>query len=104
MAGITEGVQHGPLCGFLSGLVFGLVSAFAGGIGHGLTMTAWCQWVALCRIWLPLRGRLSWALIAFLDDAHERGVLLRSGAVYRFGHARLQDQLSRTSYRTVGPE
>ncbi|MEV3929334.1 NACHT domain-containing protein [Streptomyces sp. NPDC049944] len=96
LAGIIEGVQHGPLRGFLTGLVFGLVSAFAGGIGYGLTMTAWCQWVALCRIWLPLRGRLPWALIAFLDDAHERGVLLRSGAVYQFRHARLQDHLSRT--------
>uniref|UniRef100_A0AAU2VQN8 Trypsin-like peptidase domain-containing protein n=1 Tax=Streptomyces sp. NBC_00008 TaxID=2903610 RepID=A0AAU2VQN8_9ACTN len=96
LAGIIEGVQHGPLRGFLTGLVFGLVSAFAGGIGYGLTMTAWCQWVALCRIWLPLRGCLPWALIAFLDDAHERGVLLRSGAVYQFRHARLQDHLSRT--------
>ncbi|MBM7439773.1 trypsin-like peptidase domain-containing protein [Streptomyces sp. HB132] len=96
VAGIIEGVQHGPVRGLATGLVFGLVSAFAGGIGYGLSMTAWCQWVALCRIWLPLRGRLPWALVAFLDDAHGRGVLHRSGAVYQFRHARLQDHLSRT--------
>jgi hypothetical protein len=94
--GIIEGILHGPLRGLEVGTVFGLEAAFAGGIGYGLSMTAWCQWVALCRIWLPLRGRLPWALIGFLDDAHRRGVLHRAGAVYQFRHARLQNHLSRT--------
>ncbi|MEU1485616.1 NACHT domain-containing protein [Streptomyces sp. NPDC005752] len=102
VAGIIEGIQHGPVRGLATGLVFGLVSAFAGGIGYGLSMTAWCQWVALCRIYLPLRGRLPWALVAFLDDAHRRGVLHRSGAVYQFRHARLQDHLSRTFHERHG--
>jgi hypothetical protein len=59
-----------------------------------LSLTAWGQWLAVARIWLPLHGRLPWALIAFLDDACRRGVLRRAGAVYQFRHARLQDQLT----------
>lgn len=94
VVGLVEGILHGPVRGIEVGIVFGLVTAFAGGTGYGLCMTAWCQWVALCRIYLPLRGRLPWALIAFLDDAHERGVLHRVGAVYQFRHARLQSHLS----------
>ncbi|MGH3706911.1 MAG: hypothetical protein ACRDRU_17000 [Pseudonocardiaceae bacterium] len=47
----------------------------------------------LSRIWLPLTGRLLWALLTFLDDAHKRGVLRQAGAVYQFRHARLQDHL-----------
>jgi hypothetical protein len=87
----------GPLLGLGAGLVFGLEAAFAGGLGYGLSLTAWGQWVALARIWLPLTGRLPWRLIAFLDDACRRGVLRQAGAVYQFRHAELQDHLSTTS-------
>jgi hypothetical protein len=45
-------------------------------------------------MWLPLRGQLPWAVIAFLDDACERGVLRRAGAVYQFRHAQLQEHLA----------
>lgn len=84
----------GPLLGVGAGLVFGLEAAFAGGLGYGLSLTAWGQWVALARIWLPLTGRLPWRLITFLDDACERGVLRQSGAVYQFRHAQLQEHLA----------
>ncbi|EMF01447.1 XRE-family transcriptional regulator [Streptomyces mobaraensis NBRC 13819 = DSM 40847] len=84
----------GPLLGIGAGLVFGLEAAFAGGLGYGLSLTAWGQWVALARIWLPLTGRLPWRLIEFLDDACRRGVLRQAGAVYQFRHAELQDHLS----------
>jgi hypothetical protein len=87
----------GPLLGLGVGLVFGLEAAFAGGLGYGLSLTAWGQWVALARIWLPLTGRLPWRLIAFLDDACRRGVLRQAGAVYQFRHAELRDHLSTTS-------
>jgi hypothetical protein len=62
-----------------------------------LSVTAWGQWVILSRIWLPLTGRLPWALLTFLDDAHKRGVLRQAGAVYQFRHARLQDHLIHVS-------
>jgi hypothetical protein len=86
----------GPLRGLEVGTVFGLEAAFGAGLGYGLSLTAWGQWVALSRIWLPLTGRLPWALIAFLDDAHQRGVLRQAGAVYQFRHARIQSHLSQT--------
>jgi hypothetical protein len=35
--------------------------------------------------------------MGFLDDAHERGVLRRSGAAHQFRHARLQQRLAATN-------
>jgi hypothetical protein len=80
----------------LAGLVLGLVGGFGGGFGYAISMTAWGQWVVFARFWLPLTGRLPWAVPAFLDDAYRRGVLRRAGAVYQFRHARLQDHLTET--------
>jgi hypothetical protein len=80
----------------LFGLVLGLVGGLGGGIGYALALTAWGQWVVFGRLWLPLTGRLPWAVPAFLDDAYRRGVLRRAGAVYQFRHARLQDHLTNT--------
>lgn len=76
------------------GLITGLAVAFGGGLGAVLTVTAWGQWIVLARIWLPLTGRLPFAVLAFLDDAHRRGVLRQAGAVYQFRHSRLQDHLA----------
>ncbi|MFK0265874.1 NACHT domain-containing protein [Streptomyces angustmyceticus] len=95
--GPVGGLMPGPVRGLLAGLVFGIEAAFGGGLGYGLSFTAWGQWVALARMWLPLTGRLPWAVIAFLDDAHRRGVLRQAGAVYQFRHARLQDHLAQVS-------
>ncbi|WP_052768783.1 NACHT domain-containing protein [Streptomyces humi] len=83
-----------PLRSLQLGLVFGIEGAFGGGLGYGLCLTAWGQWIALARIWLPLTGRLPWRLVAFLEDACERRALRRAGAVYQFRHARLQDHLA----------
>lgn len=76
-------------------LVIGLTSWLVIGLGYWLSLTAWGQWVIFARLWLPLTGRLPWAVAHFLDDAYRRGVLRRSGAVYQFRHARLQDHLTR---------
>ncbi|MER7396509.1 NACHT domain-containing protein [Streptomyces sp. NPDC000151] len=92
----APGLGEGLVVGLLAGLVFAVEAAFAGGFGYGLSFTAWGQWVALSRIWLPLTGRLPWALISFLDDACERGVLRQAGAVYQFRHAELRDHLAQT--------
>ncbi|MFB7270648.1 NACHT domain-containing protein [Streptomyces sp. NPDC056244] len=94
---IVFGVPAGLLIGFVSepvrGLVFGIEAAFGGGLGYGLSFTAWGQWVALSRVWLPLTGRLPWAVITFLDDARQRGVLRQSGAFYQFRYPELQYHL-----------
>ncbi|ANZ20566.1 putative NTPase (NACHT family) [Streptomyces noursei ATCC 11455] len=95
-AGVANGIVEGPMRGFLAGLVFAGEAAFGCGLGYGLSWTAWGQWVALSRIWLPLTGRVPWALIAFLNDACERGVLRQAGAVYQFRHAELRDHLAQT--------
>lgn len=77
-----------------NGLFFGIVGGLGGGLGYAICLTAWGQWIALSRIWLPLTGQLPWALPAFLEDAYQRGVLRRAGSVYQFRHARLQDHLA----------
>ncbi|HEX3587993.1 MAG TPA: NACHT domain-containing protein [Pseudonocardiaceae bacterium] len=72
----------------LFGITFGLAVGVTGVIAR-----AWGSF-CLVRIWLALRGQLPWRLMRFLDDAHRRGVLRQSGAVYQFRHARLQDRLA----------
>jgi hypothetical protein len=69
--------------------------ALGGGIGTIFSLTTWGQWVVLARIWLPLTRRLPWAVMTFLEDAHQRGMLRQNGAVHQLRHARLQDHLIR---------
>ncbi|WP_166663929.1 NACHT domain-containing protein [Actinophytocola oryzae] len=78
-------VRQGVLYGFLYGLVALLTR---------LLFSSWGgRWLVFARLWLPLTGRLPWRPKRFLDDAHRRGVLRESGAVYQFRHARLRDHL-----------
>ncbi|MGW1681288.1 NACHT domain-containing protein [Saccharopolyspora sp. NPDC002376] len=75
--------------------VFGLglgLGLFAG-VVH-LVLSVWGSWLLFVRLWLPLTGRLPWRPKRFLEDAHDRGVLRRTGAVYQFRHARLRDHLA----------
>lgn len=85
LIGTGYGVVLGPAPGLAAGLMvpLGLV-----------TMTAWGRWAVLVRIWLPLRRRAPWAMIAFLEDAYHRGVLRQAGAVYQLRHDRIQIQLA----------
>lgn len=48
----------------------------------------------VAQVLLQRRRHLPWQLMRFLDDAHRRGVLRQSGAVYQFRHARLRDRLA----------
>ncbi|WP_433047788.1 hypothetical protein [Dactylosporangium sp. CS-033363] len=48
----------------------------------------------LVRIRLAWRGDLPWRLRRFLDDAARRGAMRRSGTVWLFRHALLQDHLA----------
>ncbi|AZM45866.1 hypothetical protein DMB38_08530 [Streptomyces sp. WAC 06738] len=59
--------------------------------GHGVS--AWGRFT-VARAYLALTGRLPWRLMAFLEDAHARGVLRQSGAAYRFRHIELRDRLA----------
>ncbi|MEX2969688.1 NACHT domain-containing protein [Streptomyces sp. C184] len=88
--GLLAGLAKGPL----AGLAFGIEGGFGGGLGYALSVTAWGQWAALARTWLPLTGRLPWAVLAFLDDACRRGVLRQAGAVYQFRDAQLEQHLA----------
>ncbi|MEV6111283.1 NACHT domain-containing protein [Streptomyces sp. NPDC052109] len=58
----------------------------------GITNTAWGRHAA-ARVVLAATGRLPWRAMAFLEDAHARGVLRQSGGVFQFRHARLQEHL-----------
>jgi hypothetical protein len=104
----TVALVSGLGLGLAFGLAFGLVSWLTGGLAFGLTFgpvvglvagfgsTCWGRF-AIARVWLAARGRLPLRLVAFLDDAHRRGVLRQVGAVYQFRHARLQVHLADTS-------
>ena len=88
---VVIGIGYGAVLGPAPGLAAGVM------VPLGLvTMTAWGRWVVLVRIWLPLRGRTPWAMIAFLEDAYERGVLRQAGAVYQLRHDRIQIKLADT--------
>ncbi|MFF8592270.1 helix-turn-helix domain-containing protein [Streptomyces sp. NPDC015220] len=80
-------------------LMLGTISGLGGALGYTLGLTAWGQWFVLSRVWLPLTGRLPWAVATFLDDAYRRGVLRQAGAVYQFRHARLQSRLAQAHRR-----
>jgi hypothetical protein len=88
-----------PDTGHLIALEDGLSMA----AGTGVTVTvglavaglglAWPQWL-IARNWLALRGHLPFRLLAFLDDAHERGILRQAGPFYQFRHIELQHHLA----------
>ena len=92
------GALHGARYGLVYGLSYGLVLGLAVSLGAA-SLTAWGTWMVFARVWLPVNGRLPWALPEFLEDAYRRGVLRRAGAVYQFRHARLQDHLKQ-AFRT----
>jgi len=91
--GLAVGITGALSAGLTAGLAGGLVVGLAVGLAVGLSRTAWGTF-ALARAWLAARGRLPWRLMAFLADAHARGVLRQDGAVYQFRHAELQRYLS----------
>jgi hypothetical protein len=95
---VMAGVLHGARYGVVYGLSYGLALGLAVSLGAA-SLTAWGAWMVFARVWLPVNGRLPWALPEFLEDAYRRGVLRRAGAVYQFRHARLQDHLKQ-AFRT----
>ncbi|MEV8607586.1 BTAD domain-containing putative transcriptional regulator [Amycolatopsis sp. NPDC051373] len=98
------GIAYGIAGAVIGGQVFlpatSAVQAVAGGGLFGLSVgvsvclaRAWGAF-AFTRLWLASRGRIPWGFMAFLADAHRRGVLRQVGEVYQFRHARLQERLA----------
>ncbi|MFJ9630374.1 hypothetical protein ACIRU8_21950 [Streptomyces sp. NPDC101175] len=58
-----------------------------------LALSAWGRFT-IARVWLAATGRMPWRLMAFLKDAHHRGLLRQSGASFEFRHHRLQTHLA----------
>lgn len=54
------------------------------------------------RAWLALRGRLPWRLLAFVEDARERGVLRQVNGYYEFRHRLLQRHLAEDEFAGPG--
>jgi hypothetical protein len=78
------------LQGLTNGIVFGLVMLFVFGITSSVTWPTTMAWLQLQRsCHIPVI-----ALMPFLEDARERGVLRTIGAAYQFRHAMLQDRLA----------
>ncbi|WP_308310845.1 NACHT domain-containing protein [Streptomyces sp. GbtcB6] len=67
-----------------------------------VALSAWGRF-AVARVWLGVTGGLPWRLMAFLEDAHRRGVLRRSGAYFEFRHLRLQSHLAHDDIPASGP-
>ncbi len=70
-----------------------LITALAIGAAQTIAYQAWGRF-ALARAHLAATGKLPWRLMAFLREAHRRGVLRQAGPVYQFRHARLRDRLA----------
>lgn len=87
----------GPLWAFM----VGLIPAVLTGLAIGIRQAAWGHYT-VARCYLALRTGLPYDLMAFLADAHDRGVLRRVGAVYQFRHIELQHRLAATRGR--GPD
>jgi hypothetical protein len=94
-ASLLFGITDAPALGTAAGVVFGFASVLC----FGVVATAWPRWELTCG-WLALRRRLPWCLMSFMEDAHERGVLRQTGALYQFRHIELEHQLAARPPRT----
>lgn len=97
-AGGTSMVIAGVLAGaeqlsVEAGLVFGLSIGLPVAVRRARRQTASPSY-GLAILWLALHRKLPLALMSFLDDAHERGVMRQSGATYQFRHIELQNRLA----------
>lgn len=91
--GIAVGLTVGLTLGLTVGLMLGLTVGLTIGLGVGLVTTAWGPF-QYARLWWCIRKDLPWPLMAFLADAHRRGVLRQAGGVFQFRHSLLRDRLS----------
>ena len=87
-------LAYGIVFGYMFGLAAGIGGGLAIGVASAVGINSWGRWLVLSRFWLPLTGRLPWAVMAFLEDAaNNREVLRHSGARWQFRHERLRSSL-----------
>jgi len=103
MFGLTVGIMFGFDRGPTVGLVVGFVLGPAFGLTFGITRTSWGA-LQYARLWWCVRGDLPWPIMAFLADAHRRGVLRQAGGVYQFRHGLLRDRLTRGDSEPAEPQ
>ncbi|MGD0700744.1 MAG: NACHT domain-containing protein [Trebonia sp.] len=92
-SGLAAGLVAGLELGLAAGLEYGLAIGLLVGLFLAGNRTAWPSFM-FTRGWLSFHRRLPWSLMPFLADAHQRGILRQSGAVYQFRHIELQHRLA----------
>nr|WP_232542060.1 NACHT domain-containing protein [Nocardia bovistercoris] len=85
-----NGLAHASVYYFMTNLLTSVVFGIAVGLYICITDSAWGRWVLITRGAVPISGRLPQNLVGFLEEAHHRGVLRQSGAVYLFRHKQLE--------------
>ncbi|MER5384272.1 hypothetical protein ABT040_29040 [Streptomyces sp. NPDC002688] len=98
LAGGAVGLFAGGLAAMSNGAGLGLALGVAIGSGHALmagVLSNAAVATALTAVQLSVREGTPLRLMAFLDDAHRRGLLRASGPAYEFRHVRLQERLAR---------
>ena len=93
LIGVLVSVPLGVISGFVQAFAWGGASWIVAGFISGYIFFAWPSY-EITRIWLALHHQLPWRLMSFLEDAHSRGVLRQTGAVYQFRHVELQRRLA----------
>jgi NACHT domain len=93
--GTAFAVTRGALPAIAAATAAALTRLLVGGLDQRLSrvrLTTWSQY-QLAHLWLALRGHLPWRTMSFLEDAHQRGILRRTGPTYHFRHGLLADHL-----------
>jgi hypothetical protein len=100
------------------GLTYGTIGVASGGqrldlndgivlaLGVMSTIIALNAWYRSfhARLWLRASGKLPFAVVMFLENAADLGVLRRTGPVYRFRHRRIQTYLATSYNGSKAPE
>jgi hypothetical protein len=99
VCGIAGGLVFGTFIGLAVGAHFGRTAGIAVGVyGAAVLATLFGNGNALAILFFEVfclcTGGRPKHIIHFLQDAHERGILRRAGALYQFMHADLQDYLA----------
>lgn len=92
---LVNGIIVDVVVGLLIGrwINVGLVSGFAAAASASLMFSFWPLY-RIAHFWLAMRGKLPWALMRFLEDAHACGILRQNGIAYEFRHAMLRASLA----------
>jgi hypothetical protein len=93
--GVTVGWGTGPgTATDWGGVALMLGCGIICGLALSLLRTEWPSYM-IVKTWLAFHRRVPWPLMDFLADAHSRGVLRQTGAVYQFRHIELQRRLAK---------